>query len=126
MLTEDQQLIQTAPLTIPVASRVHHEEKDGYQQVEFQWNNGNWQYTARWHSALPGAKIITYPSWQVERVHPGLGYGPDHHPRLQQSLSSQGQWIDTEKVHQAAWRLGHGKGQRADEKLILATHFHMN
>lgn len=126
MYVSDKHLAQKCPIMIPNRAHVQHDQKSGYQQIEYNWNDDGWNYTARWHSVLPGAKIITYPSWQVERVRPGLGYGKDHHPRLQQTLSSDGQWIDTDAVHQAAWRLGHNKDKSGDKKLILATHFHVN
>lgn len=121
---KDQRLAQTAPVNIPQQSTVRHESKEGYQQIIYAWNGPTgWQYTARWHSVLPGAQIITFPSWQVERVRPGLGYGSDHHPRRQQILSHGGRWIDIDVVHRAAWRLGHGKSKPDDCRVIMGTHF---
>lgn len=120
----DQRLAQTAPICIPGQAQVRHESKEGYQQIIYAWTSpAGWQYTARWHSVLPDAQIITFPSWQIERVRPGLGYGSDHHPRRQQVLTRDGRWIDIDIVHRAAWRLGHDKSKSGDRRVIIETHF---
>lgn len=121
---KDLELAQSAPISIPTQAKVKHEDKDSYQQIVFAWDShDDWQYTARWHTPLPNAEIITFPSWQISRVHPGLGYGTDHHGRISQTLASDGQWISSADIHRAAWRLSHGKNRPKDHQIIMQTHF---
>lgn len=118
-----QELASHAPISVPADASVTHAHKQGYQQVKFQWRSGNYTYVARWHSPLPGATIITQPSWEVERIRLGLGYGPHHAPRLCQLLTRNGDWVDDDLVHQAAWRLGHGRPHPGDVDLVAMVHF---
>lgn len=118
-----QELAGHAPIDIPADASVTPTQKQGYDQVKFQWRTGNYTYVARWHSPLPGATIVTQPSWEVARIRRGLGYGPRHAPRVCQLLTQHGHWIDESLIHQAAWRLGHGKERAGDRDLLRMVHF---
>ena len=86
-----------APWPIPRHAAVQRQTKNGYVQVKYTWVAAGWHYEARWHSRVPIAQIITYPSWQLNRVHPGKGYGKDAAPRIAQTLVGD-QWIATSRI----------------------------
>lgn len=86
-----------APWSIPQIAKAISEEKNGYRQVKYTWVQGGWRYEARWHSRLPTARFITYPSWRLDRVRPGKGYGPAAAPRINQTWVA-GKWLSTSRV----------------------------
>lgn len=88
---------QLAPWPIPASAATHEITKNGYHQLKYTWINGTWHYEARWHSRLPSAKFITYPSWRLDRVKPGQGYGPNAASRITQTWVA-GKWLPTRKV----------------------------
>lgn len=111
-----------APWKIPASANVSVQEKNGYSQVKFKWEEKGWHYTARWHERVPGATLVKWPSWQLERVYPGKGFGKDAHQRLEEVRAGDS-WQPVSSLSKAAWRLSHGQGSSGDQKLILATHF---
>ncbi|WP_283621981.1 prolyl-tRNA synthetase associated domain-containing protein [Limosilactobacillus avium] len=86
-----------APWPIPCHATAQRQAKNGYVQVKYTWVVAGWHYEARWHSRVPTAQIITYPSWQLDRIHPGKGYGKDAAPRRAQTLVGD-HWLATSRV----------------------------
>lgn len=105
-----------APWKIPASANVSVQEKNGYSQVKFKWEEKGW------HERVPGATLVKWPSWQLERVYPGKGFGKDAHQRLEEVRAGDS-WQPVSSLSKAAWRLSHGQGSSGDQKLILATHF---
>lgn len=94
-------LQKDAPWPIPMTAQQTIDERQGYQQVSFHWQANGWLYTARWHQPLPTATLITYPSWQLSRIYPGKGFGPDAHHRQEESRVGD-QWLPTSQVRYCA------------------------
>lgn len=86
-----------APWPIPRTATTTKEIKNGYRQVKYTWNRGPWRYEARWHSQVPTAQFITYPSWRLDRVKPGRGYGPAATARIAQTWVAE-KWLSTRRV----------------------------
>ena len=116
-------LAKTAPVKIPEAATVRASHKQaGYEQLVYSWQGQGWRYQARWHSRLPNAKLVTKPSWRIDRVKAGHGFGPGARPRLSQSWSTRRGWVPSSALHRSAWRLGHGRQKPSDARLIKETH----
>lgn len=115
-----------APWPIPKTAKAEIEEKaEGYLQVKFSWTKDSWRYEARYHEKTPQAKLITYPSWRLDRIRPGKGYGPDHAPRISQTRVSQ-KWLSTSYVRYCARQLNHGLASQSQIKIIKLAHVKAN
>lgn len=120
-------IAKTSPVKIPRNASIKQINKaSGYQQVTYHWQINGWQYTARWHSQLPTAKLVTKPSWRIDRIKRGQGFGASAHHRVVQSWSNRTGWIANNKLRQSAWRVNHQRGHRYDVDLIKDTHFESN
>lgn len=124
-LDQFSRIAKTSPVKIPKSAAVRRTSKAaGYQQISYSWQVNGWRYEARWHSKLPTAKIVTKPSWRVDRVKRGHGFGAEVHHRVVQTWSSHAGWIASKQLHQSAWRINHHTGHQSDKELIKNTHFH--
>lgn len=114
-------LRRQSPWPIPTNATVEHEHKRGYQQVKYSWLQDGWRYTARFHTPLPTATLITTASWQLTRVRPGKGFGPDHAPRLEQTQVGD-HWVPTSVVRYAARQYNLGQATAKQVKLLQMSH----
>lgn len=110
-----------SPWVIPADADVERQHKDGYDQVKYSWSTDGWRYTVRYHTQLPTATLITYPSWQMTRVHPGKGFGADHAARVDQTRLL-GKWVPTRMVRYAA--LQYQKGQATAQQINMLKQSH--
>lgn len=117
---ESEELRAQAPWVIPPAAKVISKTKNGYRQVKFTWEKGGWHYEARWHSRLPAARFITYPSWRLDRVRPGKGYGPAAAPRINQTWVA-GKWLPASRVRYLTSQ-ANAKPTPATVALVRAAH----
>lgn len=112
---------QTAPWPIPPDARQQLQIKHGYRQVKYTWQQAGWHYEARWHERTPAAKLITWPSWRLDRVRPGMGYGPHAQPRLAETRVGV-RWLPLRRVRFAAACYNHGHATISDIRLLRAAH----
>lgn len=118
-----QRLRAVTPFTIPLDARFAVTEKaGGYQQAKFCWYDQGWSYEARWHEAVPGAKLVTWPTWRLDRVQAGKGYGTNAHARVEQSLVA-GHWLPTKQLRYCARLLQDHQASREQAALLLAAHY---
>lgn len=119
---EINELRSHSPWPIPEGSKTQIEQKpEGYWQVKFSWVKNSWRYEARYHEKTPKAKLITYPSWRLDRIRPGKGYGPDHAPRISQTRVGD-QWLSTSYVRYCARQLNHGLASNRQTEIIKLAH----
>lgn len=111
-----------APWPIPPQAKSAFESKQGYQQIKFSWQAQDWRYEARYHQPIPSAKLIRYPSWRLDRVQPGKGFGPDHRLRREEILAGQ-KWVPARAIHYAAACLDRGTASAKQVKLLQISHF---
>lgn len=114
-------LRQTAPWSIPLNAQQQLQIKHGYHQVKYTWQQLGWRYEARWHERIPTAKLITRPSWRLDRVRPGMGYGPHAKPRLAETRVGD-RWLSLRRIRYAATRYYHGQATKEDIRLLKAAH----
>ncbi|MGM9892556.1 hypothetical protein [Limosilactobacillus sp.] len=112
---------QGAPWPIPPTATGKVQMKNGYHQVKYTWPAAGWRYEARWHERTPWARLITYPSWRLDRTRPGKGYGPDAAPRLTETWVGD-HWLPVSRLRYAAARYNHGCATSTDIELLKAAH----
>lgn len=117
-------LAKTSPVKIPQNAQIKAAHKtNGYEQLTFSWQSQGWRYFARWHSRLPGAKIVTKPSWRVDRIKSGHGFGKDVRRRIEETWSFKTGWILSSTLHKSAWRAAHHPHSAHDIAVVKHTHF---
>lgn len=99
-------LPKSSPLKVPKTAEVKEEHKNGYDQVKYTWQRGDYQYQSRWHERTPNAPKKQGNSWVVERRIPGVGYGTNARKSKREVLvgktsSGKNIWVD-KKIWQAA------------------------
>lgn len=110
-----------APWPIPLSAREQKQDK-GYRQYKFSWQKNGWRYEARYHSVTPLAEIISYPSWRLDRVCPGQGFGPDHRRRLSQSRVGQ-HWLATSYLRFCARQVIKHQASQKQIEIVKKAHF---
>lgn len=118
---EIQKLINSAPWPIPPEAKIRQESKKGYWQMKFTWRQHGWRYEARFHNKTPQAKIITYPSWRLDRIHPGKGYGPNHAVKIEEARVGK-KWLKISFVRYCAWRVNRGLASQKEIAVIKQAH----
>lgn len=112
---------QMAPWPIPPDAQEQWQTKHGYCQIKYSWRQAGWRYEARWHERIPKAQLITRPSWRLDRVRPGKGYGPHAQPRLAETRVGD-RWLPLRRIRYAAARYNHGQATTADIQMLWAAH----
>lgn len=111
-------LPQTSPINIPDSAIITEQDKKGYRQVKYQWTDGKYDYTCRWHTRTPGAPPEQGDSWVVERHKPGIGSGPNARRAIREVLIGENQWIPLSEW-QSAIRARKNGTATAKQKEIL-------
>lgn len=109
------------PWPIPATAIMTHENKHGYRQVKYTWTAKGWRYVARWHEKTPLATLIDYPSWRLERIRPGKGFGPDAAPKIEQTRVDH-RWLPSRQVRYYARQLNHHLASNKMVDNIYAAH----
>jgi hypothetical protein len=65
------------PLKIEGNVNINIREKNGYDDIQYKWSDGGYNYEMRWHTATPNAPEGTPPNWRVDRSKPGFPGGKD-------------------------------------------------
>ena len=121
MKNEDDLLRSKAPWRIPASAQCEHQLKNGDHQIKFTWKVAGWNYEARWHEQTPNASVIDYPSWRLDRIKPGKGFGPDAAPRINETRVGE-HWVPTSEVRYRAWQINHGITDPQAISLIKQVH----
>ena len=89
-------IIKTAkrsPIEIPKTATVKEQAKNGYSQIKYTWQSGDYKYTSRWHTQTPNAPAGQGTTWVVERKRSGIGYGKNPQPHIEEILVGENKWI---------------------------------
>lgn len=97
------ELSKLSPIKIPSNATIKEEKKNGYDQVKYTWQKGEYSYTSRWHTRTPNAPKEQGESWVVQRDKPGIGYGKNARPGEHDILVGKNKWI-SKRVWQDAIR----------------------
>ena len=90
-----------SPIKIPSSATIKEEQKKGYVQVKYTWENGDYSYTSRWHTRTPNAPNNQESSWVVERKKAGIGFGKNARPKQEEVLVGKNKWISKQDWNNA-------------------------
>lgn len=79
-------IAKRSPIKIPKKATTKVQAKNGYSQIKYIWESGNYKYTSRWHTRTPNAPKTQGASWVVERKSSGIGYGKNARPKKEEVL----------------------------------------
>lgn len=120
-------LPDSSPMHIPKNANVIEQQKQGYQQVKYQWRKGQYNYVNRWHQRTPNAPISQGNSWVIERIKPGVGSGPNARPRQHEYLirgkNGKGHWVSKKRWDQAIAARKRGTATKKQEELLDNGHW---
>lgn len=94
-------LPKSSPIKIPSSATIKVEHKNEYDQIKYTWKSGDYYYTSRWHTQTPNAPKEQGNSWVVERKKPGVGYGKNAHPKQEEILVGENEWISKQDWNDA-------------------------
>lgn len=122
------ELPKTSPLKIPSSATIKEEQKQGYNQVKYSWQRGEYKYLCRWHTRTPNAPKNQGNSWVVERKIPGIGSGP--HAKAARSEILVGKttngnniWVDKKKWNDAIYARKHGTCTKEQKEMLDHGHW---
>lgn len=116
-------LPQSSPIHIPKSAKITPQHKEGYSQVKYQWQQGEYKYTSRWHTKTPGAPSGQGDSWVVERHLPGIGAGPHARPAKKEVLIGVNKWISKATWNAAIRAKKNGTATQAQKELLNHGHW---
>lgn len=94
-------LSTSSPMHIPKNANIIEQQKEGYQQVKYQWKRGEYKYVGRWHQRTPNAPATRGNSWVIERIKPGVARGPNARPSVHEiyikGKNGKGYWISKQR-----------------------------
>ena len=120
-------LRNSSPLRIPRSASIQEQQKQGYQQVKYQWQRGAYRYTSRWHQRTPNAPASQGNSWVIERVRPGKGYGSDAKPAIREvfirGANGKGHWISRQRWDEAIRAQRQGTATIEQKEMLKHGHW---
>ena len=94
-------IAKRSPIKIPKKATTQVQAKNGYSQIKYTWESGNYKYTSRWHTRTPNAPKNQGTSWVVERKIPGVGYGKNFRKPKEEVLVGKNKWISKDNWKEA-------------------------
>ncbi len=122
------ELPKSSPIKISKNASIKDEQKNGYHQVKYIWHNGEYKYSARWHTRTPNAPADQENTWVVERKKSGIGHGENARRKTVEILirtsKPQGKkWIDKQIWQKAIAARKQGNITKEQEKLLYDGHW---
>lgn len=122
------ELPKSSPIIIPSSANHKEEQKNGYNQVKYTWNNGEYQYTSRWHTRTPNAPLEQGNTWVVERKRNGIGSGPNARKKVEEVMIGRNKdgtpkWISKSEWNKAIKARKDGTITKEQEKILYDGHW---
>lgn len=122
------ELTKTSPLKIPSTATIKEEKKNGYVQVKYSWQRGEYKYQCRWHTRTPGAPKNQGDSWVVEKRKPGIGHGSDarsaeSYVLVGKTKSGTYKWVSKKKWNDAIRARKNGTATKEQKELLKNGHW---
>lgn len=109
-----------SPVNIPEKTKVIAQSKNGYQQIKYKWNDGNYNYEARWHTETPGAaQYDRGTTWVVTKTTPGNANGVQKVVEVKVGDS----WVNESVWNQAVKANQSGTATEAQKQILQNGHY---
>ena len=119
-------IIKTAkrsPIEIPQNATVKEQVKNGYSQIKYTWQSGDYKYTSRWHTQTPNAPAGQGTTWVVERKSNGIGYGKNANPGKHEVLIGKDKWISMTEWKKTITARKQGRATREQIEILNNGHW---
>ena len=119
-------IIKTAkrsPIEIPKTATVKEQAKNGYSQIKYTWQSGDYKYTSRWHTQTPNAPAGQGTTWVVERRCPGIGYGKNIEPPKHEILIGKNKWVPMQIWQEAINAKKAGTATKLQKEMLNNGHW---
>ena len=117
------ELIKRSPIKVPKTATIKEEEKNGYNQVKYNWKHGDYSYTSRWHTRTPNAPKEQGASWVVQRDKSGIGYGKNARPAVHEVLVGKNKWVSMKEWRLAIKAKKTGKATKEQKEMLNHGHW---
>ncbi|MBQ4353588.1 MAG: hypothetical protein IJC71_01705 [Clostridia bacterium] len=117
-------IAERSPMRIPKNASVKYKDmKSGYDQIEYRWKRGVYDYTARWHTHTPGAPEYSQTTWVIERRIKGIGYGKNRLDAKNEYLIGKNKWISKQEWNAARKARGLNKETPKTRRILDSGHW---
>lgn len=119
-------IIKTAkrsPIEIPKTATVKEQAKNGYSQIKYTWQSGDYKYISRWHTQTPNAPAGQGNTWVVERRRPGIGYGKNIEPPKHEILIGKNKWVPMQIWQEAINAKKAGTATKLQKEMLNNGHW---
>lgn len=121
-------LSKSSPLKIPSSAKITDQKKNGYEQVKFNWERGEYKYQSRWHTRTPEAPKDQGNTWVVEKRKPGIGNGrnarpAEHYVLIGKNKNGTYKWVDKKKWDTAIRARKNGIATQEQKEMLDNGHW---
>jgi len=116
-------IAKRSPIKVPKKATAQVQAKNGYSQIKYTWESGNYKYTSRWHTRTPNAPKNQGTSWVVERKIPGIGYGKNIRKPKEEVLVGKNKWISKDKWKEAITAQRNGTATKKQKEWLDNGHW---
>ena len=116
-------IAKRSPIKVPKKATAQVQSKNGYSQIKYTWESGNYKYTSRWHTRTPNAPKNQGTSWVVERKIPGVGYGKNFRKPKEEVLVGKNKWISKDDWREAIKAKNNGTATKKQKEWLDNGHW---
>ena len=116
-------IAKRSPIKVPKKATAQVQAKNGYSQIKYTWESGNYKYTSRWHTRTPNAPKNQGTSWVVERKIPGVGYGKNLRKPKEEVLVGKNKWISKDDWRKAITAQKNGTATKKQKEWLDNGHW---
>ena len=117
------ELPKGSPIKIPSNATVKEETKNGYEQIKYTWERGDYSYTSRWHTRTPNAPKEQGNSCVVQRDKAGVGYGNNARPATHEILVGKNKWVSKKEWQSAIRARKNGTATKEQKEMLDNGHW---
>ncbi len=116
-------IAKRSPIKVPKKATAQVQAKNGYSQIKYTWESGNYKYTSRWHTRTPNAPKNQGTSWVVERKIPGVGHGKNFRKPKEEVLVGKNKWISKDDWREAIKAKNNGTATKKQKEWLDNGHW---
>ena len=121
-----EELPKSSPIEIPSNATIKKQEKKGYHQVKYLWEENGYRMESRWHTRTPNAPPEQGNTWVVTRRRPGIGAGKNARPNKTEVLvgpKGKEHWVDQKVWNKAICDQKAGEATEEQKEMLKNGHW---
>lgn len=122
---EIKEMAKYSPIDIPTYATYIKQNKKGYKQIKYEWENGEYNYISRYHTTPPSSKKYTNEkeTWVVERKIKGIGYGKNARKSKEEVYIRNLGWISKSKWKELTYKRHKGVLTEEEKEVLDNGHW---